>query len=259
LLVRLLGIDFFDGDVANAVETMRGKGGLLVAPSGTCFARLQGDADYRRAVTTADIALADSGFMVVLWRMLRGKRVGRISGLKYLKQLVKDPTVRSTGAVFWILPNDTAREKAMAWASKQGFEINGADCYVAPFYGPSVSDETAVTSIEARRPRHIVIGIGAGAQEKLGYYLRERLDYRPAIHCIGGALGFLTGDQTKIPDWADRFYLGWLFRLVANPRVFLPRLWSARKLPLLIIRHGENLPPLEVGREVKSQKSEVSQ
>jgi UDP-N-acetyl-D-mannosaminuronic acid transferase (WecB/TagA/CpsF family) len=249
--MTILGLDFFDSDAAAAVQTMCTKGGLLVAPSGTCFARLQRDANYRRAMTSADLALADSGFMVLLWRILRGKRAKRISGLTYLKQLVKDPTVRSVGATFWILPNDTAREKAIAWAPTQGIQITAGDCYSAPYYGPAVHDETAVTLIDARRPRHIVIGIGAGAQEKLGYYLRERLDYRPAIHCTGGALGFLTGDQTKIPDWADRLYLGWLFRLLANPRVFVPRLWSARKLPLLIIKHGEDLPSM-----VESRKAE---
>ena len=34
----------------------------------------------------------------------------------------------------------------------------------------------------------------------------------PAIHCIGAALGFLTGDQVRIPHWADQWILGWLFR-----------------------------------------------
>jgi UDP-N-acetyl-D-mannosaminuronic acid transferase (WecB/TagA/CpsF family) len=81
-------------------------------------------------------------------------------------------------------------------------------------------------------------------QDKLGFYLKENLEYRPAIHCIGAALGFLTGDQIPIPNWADRFYLGWFLRLLSQPRVFIPRLWSARQLPGLIIRFGRNLPPL---------------
>jgi UDP-N-acetyl-D-mannosaminuronic acid transferase (WecB/TagA/CpsF family) len=72
----------------------------------------------------------------------------------------------------------------------------------------------------------------------------ERLDYRPAIHCIGAALGFLTGDQVRIPDWADRFYAGWFFRSLAQPRVFIPRFWSARKLPWLIWKYRDRLPPM---------------
>jgi N-acetylglucosaminyldiphosphoundecaprenol N-acetyl-beta-D-mannosaminyltransferase len=90
----------------------------------------------------------------------------------------------------------------------------------------------------------VIIGIGGGVQEKLGLYLRENLAYRPAIHCVGAALGFLTGDQKPIPDWADRFYLGWLLRLVRQPKVFAKRFLRAFELPWLIWKYGENLPPL---------------
>ncbi len=121
-----------------------------------------------------------------------------------------------------------------------------------------------------------MIAIGAGAQEKLGWYLRENLrnppspnpsdphsairtpqspnnpslttddpaPSAPSIHCIGGALGFITGDQVAIPDWADRLYLGWFLRFLSQPRAFLPRLWKARLLPQLIAQYGQRLPPL---------------
>ena len=116
---------------------------------------------------------------------------------------------------------------------------------MAPIYPPAVEDRRLLDLIEQKRPEHIIIAIGNGAQEKLGYYLRENLSYRPAIHCIGAALGFLTGDQVAIPKWADRFYLGWLFRLIAQPRIFIPRLTRALELPWLISRFGSDLPPLK--------------
>jgi exopolysaccharide biosynthesis WecB/TagA/CpsF family protein len=246
--MTILGINFFNEDVASAVRIMCSKGGLLVAPSGTCFVRLQRDPDYRRAVISADLALADSGFMAVLWRILHGRGIRRISGLGYLKRLVNEQAVWNSGPMFWILPTAAAREKAIVWAATIGFPMNPDNCYVAPFYGSAVEDKTVVALINAQRPRHIVIGLGAGAQEKLGNHIREEASFRPAIHCVGGALGILTGDQKSIPDWADRLYLGWLFRLFANPRVFLPRLWNARRLPWLIMKYGERLPPLESRR-----------
>src|SRR5438105_1528474 len=84
---QILGIRFFDGDVKEAVAVMSGQGGFLVAPSGTCFARLREDDPYRRAILAADLAIADSGFMVLMWQLLRGKTIQRVSGLKYLKRL----------------------------------------------------------------------------------------------------------------------------------------------------------------------------
>ncbi|HEY4283867.1 MAG TPA: WecB/TagA/CpsF family glycosyltransferase, partial [Chthoniobacterales bacterium] len=85
----------------------------------------------------------------------------------------------------------------------------------------------------------------------LGIHLRNNLPYRPAIHCIGAALGFLTGDQVSIPPWADRLYLGWVFRLFAQPRIFIPRLTRSAVLPWLIARNGTELPALKTGTPVE--------
>ena len=244
---QILGIRFFNGDVDEAVASMFRQGGFLVAPSGTCFARLREDETYRHAVVGADLAIADSGLMVVLWRLLRREKVHRISGFKYLKHLVVKLKSEGNTTVFWVLPSESARQKLLDWSSRERFSIKRENCYVAPRYGPEVEDRNLLSLIEQQRPAHVIIAIGSGAQEKLGYYLRENLSYRPAIHCIGAALGFLTGDQVSIPEWADRLYLGWLCRLVAQPGVFIPRLSRAVELPLLIWKYGEKLPPLRSG------------
>jgi hypothetical protein len=50
----------------------------------------------------------------------------------------------------------------------------------------------------------------------------------------------------RIPHWADRLYLGWLLRCLANPVRFIPRYWAARKLVGLLKRYGADSPlPLE--------------
>jgi UDP-N-acetyl-D-mannosaminuronic acid transferase (WecB/TagA/CpsF family) len=242
---QILGIRFFDGSATEAVAQATAGGGLIVAPSGTCFTRLQRDEIYRRAISGADIALPDSGFMVLLWRFLRGRRITRISGLAYLRRLLARPDLRSAGSAIWILPNDTAREKTIAALAREGFVISETDFYIAPWYGRDVEDRALLASIKTRRPRHVVIALSGGVQEKLGFYLRENCGYRPAIHCIGAALGFITGYQVAIPNWADRLYLGWLLRLLSQPRKFLPRAFNALALPGLMMRYGENMPPLK--------------
>ena len=241
---QILGIRFFSGNVDEAVASMFRNGGFLVAPSGTCFARLREDESYRRAVLAADLAIADSGLMVVLWRLLQREKVHRISGLKYLKHLLGRLKGEGETEVFWVLPSESARQKLLGWSGSGVFSINRENCYVAPWYGPEIEDRNLLARIEKDRLAHVIIAIGSGAQEKLGYYLRENLSYRAAIHCIGAALGFITGDQPSIPDWADRFYLGWLWRLVAQPRIFIPRLSRGLELPWLIWKYGEKLPPL---------------
>ena len=241
---QILGLRFFDGDVDEAVAFIHRHGGFLVAPSGTCFARLREDEPYRRAMLSADLAIADSGLMVLTWRLLRREKIQRISGLKYLKQLVVSLKAEIGVKVFWILPNEAARRKLLDWSQREALSVKTEDCYVAPRYRLEVEDRDLLALVEERRPSHIVIAIGSGPQEKLGYYLRENLSYRPAIHCTGAAIGFITGDQIAIPDWADRFFLGWFLRLIAQPRAFIPRLARGLELPWLIWRYGENLPPM---------------
>jgi len=240
--MQILGLQFFDGSAAEAVQLSMEKGGLVVAPSGTCFARLTQDEVYRRALTEADLVLPDSGFMVLLWRLLRGRDITRISGLAYLTELLRRPELQQNGAVLWILPNADARGKTLHWLQAHGFATTPDDCQVAPIYGLPVEDSSIVEWIDAGRPRHVIIALSGGVQEKLGLYLREHCSHRPALHCIGGALGFITGYQVAIPDWADRFYLGWLFRLITDPGKFLPRAMNAVALPGMILRYGEHLP-----------------
>jgi UDP-N-acetyl-D-mannosaminuronic acid transferase (WecB/TagA/CpsF family) len=241
----ILGIRFFVGSAKEAVDYLAHVGGYVVVPSAPGLVKLTNDEEFRTALTEADMAIADSGFMVLLWRMVDWSPITRISGLTYLKQLLEDPELKRPGQAYWVTPSKASDERTKAWLKCEGFSLGDDDTYLAPIYDTVVEDPQLVSLLEAKRPRHIIIGIGGGPQEKLGRYLRLNLSYRPAIHCIGAAIGFLTGDQVRIPTWADKLYLGWLFRSIAQPKVFVPRFWSARSLPWLVWRYRRQLPPME--------------
>lgn len=251
---NILGINFFNGPVDEAVETMSSKGGLLVVPAAPALVKICEDEGYRRAVTSADLAIADSGAMVLFWKIVTGRRVERISGLKFLKRLVARLVLHPEERVLWIVPSETAQEKTILWLRKINL-TGGADFYVAPRYAREVHDEALVAKIDTNPPTHVVVGIGGGVQEKLGLFLKTNLRSHPAIHCIGAALAFLTGDQPPIPMWADRFYLGWFLRLLRQPSLYGRRYLSAVRLPGLIFRYREKLPPLAA--DLERQKSEV--
>ena len=247
--VQILGIRFFNGDVDEAIALMFQCGGFLIAPSGTCFTRLRNDERYRRAVVVADLAIADSGLMVLLRRMLQREKVERISGLKYLKHLLHKLKDEGTGKICWVLSSERAKQKLFDWSRREDFPLDIENCHVAPWYGLDIEDQNLLGLVERHRPGHVIIAIGSGAQEKLGYYLRENSSYRPAIHCTGAALGFVTGEQIPIPDWADWLYLGWLLRLLTQPDRFVPRLIRGLELPWLIWKYREDLPPMRAGSD----------
>src|SRR6266536_3013182 len=164
---QILGLRFFNGDVDEAVAFMHRHGGYLVAPSGTCFARLREDGPYRRAMLSADLAIADSGLMVLTWRLLRREKIQRISGLKYLTRLLEGLKGERSEEVFWILPSVRSRQKLLDWSSRKGLTVKIDNCYVAPQYGLEIEDRHLLALVEERRPAHVVIAIGSGAQEKL--------------------------------------------------------------------------------------------
>ncbi|MDD5348915.1 MAG: WecB/TagA/CpsF family glycosyltransferase [Chthoniobacteraceae bacterium] len=239
---RILGIPFFNGPAREAVAIAL-RGGLVVVPSAPVLRAMAQDPFTREALLHSDLAITDSGLMVLLWRWLTRERLERVSGLEYLKLLLDEPALREPGTLFWVMPSIATMEKTLRWLNARGFAITREDCYIAPRYGPGrVGDAELLERINARRPAHVIMAIGGGVQEKLAYFLKEGAAYRPSIHCTGGAIGFLTGDQVRIPAWADYLYLGWLFRCLHRPGEFIPRYWKARKLVPLLLKYRDRPP-----------------
>jgi N-acetylglucosaminyldiphosphoundecaprenol N-acetyl-beta-D-mannosaminyltransferase len=238
----ILGINFFVGTAAEAVRRIRG-GGLLVVPAAPALKDVETKASYREALMHADMVIADSAYMVMVWNWLQHDSIRRVSGLEYLRELLEQPDVREPGNALWIMAGPKSAELNLAWLRQQGIEVPEDCVYLAPMYAnDEILDAALVERIERLRPRHVILTVGGGTQERVGLYLKRSLSYLPAIHCIGAAIAFLSGDQVKIPVWADRGYLGWLFRSVSEPGRYVPRYWNARKLLYLLIRYRERLP-----------------
>jgi UDP-N-acetyl-D-mannosaminuronic acid transferase (WecB/TagA/CpsF family) len=243
---QILGIRFFIGDADEAVARMS-SGGLLVVPAAPALKDIAHDLAYREALQGADLVITDSAFMVMIWNRLKRDSIRRVSGLKYLSSLLKQPDFYQPGGSFWIMASEASARKNNAWLRRRGIELAPSDCYVAPLYGKTLSDPALLRLIDERRPRHIVVTLGGGTQERLGLYLRSELNCNPSIHCVGAAIAFLSGDQVLIPRWADHMYLGWLFRCLSDPRRYMPRYWDARKLLSLMVRYGSSLPDTLMG------------
>jgi UDP-N-acetyl-D-mannosaminuronic acid transferase (WecB/TagA/CpsF family) len=239
----ILGVDFFCGNAHSAIERMR-LGGLLVVPAAPALKDLPTNAAYREALLHADLAITDSAFMVLIWNLISRRRVPRVSGLEYLKKLLREPDVREPGNTLWIMASPKSACTNLAWLREQGFAVRDQDVYMAPMYKADLEDPDLVEKMIAHPYRHVIVTIGGGTQERLGLYLKRSLPYLPAIHCIGAAIAFLSGDQIYIPTWADKTGIGWLFRCMSKPGAYLPRYWSARKLLWLMLKYRTQLPPL---------------
>lgn len=248
--LQILGVDF-SAEGPRLPERLIGAG-LVVVPSGPGLAcDLPRSAAYRQALLEADWVLPDSGLMVLVWNLLHafapGKKLERYSGLRLLREVLPRPEVQAPGASFWIMPTREEQERNLAWLRANGFAgIDEASCYLAPLYKPDaegrIEDAELVRILEARKPAVIFVNVGGGVQEQLGWFLRRSLSYRPAILCTGAAIAFLTGGQADIPPWADRFYLGWLLRVLENPARFGRRYLASIGLVEMLVRYRDKLP-----------------
>jgi hypothetical protein len=195
--------------------------------------------------------LTDSGF-VLLIRVLRGHGfAARTSGLRYLRELLRHPSIQAAGATYWVMPTRESMLRNLDWLTEEGHPVTEDDCYVAPVYPRrgAITDAELVQILEDRRPPHVFVCVGGGVQEKLGLHLKRSLSFTPGIHCIGAAIGFLSGDQAHIPLWADGLRLGWLVRCIRDPKLYVPRYLRAFELAYLVLRYDEKPPPVAVAVE----------
>lgn len=236
--VRILGIDFYNDSLEKALDVTVDQGGLILAPSGPGLSELGNSPQYDDALRNADINLIDSGYLALLWKKRTGISLQRHSGLKFIKALIEDTRFKSETNQIWVMPGKKHVSPTRSYLVKSGIELPKEVFYEAPLYDlKSIEDSTLLRIIREKQPRYIILCIAGGKQEVLGRWLRQNIDYKPAIICIGAAIAFLSGQQANIPPWADRVYLGWLFRILQDPTTFLPRYWKARKLKSLINKY----------------------
>jgi UDP-N-acetyl-D-mannosaminuronic acid transferase (WecB/TagA/CpsF family) len=253
---KFLGIEIANLSISEAVERAC-SGGLFLAPSGPGLCDLEIDPDYRRALTMADINLADSGLAILLMRLLGLGGLPRTSGLGFLEALLNKTDLKARGATFWVMPERAAMERNLTWLQSRGIQVAEEDCYIAPIYPKrgAIRDSVLLEQLNQRNPRFLFVCTGSGTQEKLGLWLKENWSGNGTICCIGAAIAFLSGDQARIPPWADKLCLGWFLRCLSAPRKFIPRYFAALRLVWLAWRYRDK-PPACVPREKRQPDSE---
>lgn len=240
--IKFCGVNFWNSDVSLLVDAVKESGGYVVVPAAPAFPMMQNDLHYREAVCDADYAIIDSGLMAIMMAILQRRPISRISGLQLLQHLLLyHPEQLIEGStVLWVTPRLDESLRIQTFMSELASNRSGSIVnafYEAPFYDDESSyrDETLRDRIAEVAPDMIVLCIGGGRQEKLAFELRHGLGVDVPIFCTGAAISFLTGSQAPISTWVDRCYLGWLSRIIHDPKTFLPRYFrAATEFPLAV-------------------------
>ena len=232
----ILDIPFIEGVYKDTIIRLK-RGGLMVVPSGPGLSTVGKDSQYTEAVKKADFAIPDSGFMIFLLRWLKGIKIKKLSGFKFLNKFLKENFQKNE--LFLIDPNSYESKKNNDYLNKIGIPIEQSNHYVAPIYNKNKVEDIELINILNRlknKPKYIMINLGSNIQEPLGYFLKKNLTFKPGIICTGAAISFFTGTQVKMYPLIDRLSLGWLRRIMKNPSIFFPRYFRALSLFFLILK-----------------------
>ena len=210
--------------------------GLYTFPAAPALSNLKNNPNYHQALIHSDFVFFDSGYFVLLLRLFKGIKVKKFSGYKFITLFFNYLQNKSDYTLFVIEPSSEISKINKIFFDKHNIKISSQ--FIAPFYKKrtEIVDYELLDILNSSRPDYILINLGGETQEILGYYLKKNLNYNPVIICTGAAISFLTGEQAPLTKWIDKFYLGWLWRCIYNPKVFIPRYLSAFKLAKQVIQ-----------------------
>ena len=204
------------------------KKGLFVFPAAPPLATLKLGSLYHKALIKSDFVFFDSGFFVLLLKLLKDIKVEKFSGFRFLNIFFKF-IKKKKKKILLIDPSERVSRVNKKFLKNLG--IKKIDSYIAPFYDvKNIKDKLLLKTIREKKPKYILINIGGGTQEVLGMYIKYKLKNKISIICTGAAISFFTKEQAPINQIIDNLYLGWLIRLLFNPKIFLKRYLSAFKL-----------------------------
>ena len=205
----------------------------MVVPSGPGLSTIDKDIKYFEALKGADFAIPDSGLMIILARLFFGLKIKKLSGPKLLRLFLKEDVLKEQGVLFSVDPNENASKINNKFLVDLGIPIKSSYHYAAPFYEKNnITDKRLIKILESFevRPKFLLLNLGGGVQERLGFYIKKNLSYKVGIICTGAAIAFETGQQARLPKWVDALYLGWLIRIIQGPKQFGIRYLKAFRL-----------------------------
>ena len=218
-------IKFYSGDY-DQIKNEFDKGGVLVAPAASALANIDTDNQYYSSLKKSKIAILDSGFFCILLRIFRFQKVKKLSGFLFLKTFLDN--FKNQQKILFIDPSRKSNILNIKFLKSKN--IINFKTYIAPNYDKKFFDLKLLNLINNYKPKYIVINIGGGSQEPLAIYINKNIKYNASIMCTGAALAFMTGEQAPINKFIDKVYLGWLTRIIWNPKLYLGRILKSFKI-----------------------------
>ncbi len=231
--IKIFGIQFIDISFKELSKDFV-KGVTIMFPAAPSLIDVYNDKYYREALKKSDYVLFDSGYLCLLLKIFKKISVKKFSGAKFIRKFIKYISKKNY-KVLLIDPNKEHSKINLSYLKSVG--VKKPFSYMAPIYSDKkINDQKLLVLIKKINPDFIMINIGGGIQEILATFIRKNIKNKTTILCTGAAIAFLTGQQANIPKIIDKIYLGWLFRIIFSPRLYLLRYLKSFKLINLVLK-----------------------
>ena len=221
---RVLGSRVHAVSLEMCVERMvgwalRGESRYVCACNVHSVVTARRDAEFARALETADLCVPDGA--PVAWR-LRGRgfsRQRRVSGPDVMQRCCERAAEAGLPVFLYGSTTETLEQLGSALRARYpSLRIAGA--LAPPFRAPTEAEDAEMTRVIAESgARFVFVALGCPKQEA---WMRSHRGAFPGVMLgAGAAFDFLAGTQRRAPAWMQRFGLEWLHRLAHEPR----RLW----------------------------------
>ncbi|MGA2945426.1 MAG: WecB/TagA/CpsF family glycosyltransferase [Xanthobacteraceae bacterium] len=216
-----MDIDDYNLEEALRLVSMFGseRFGYIVTPNVDHIIRHHYDSHFRSLYEQAAYILLDSRFLAHTVGLLK-RQVLRVCLGSDLTTAVLASVIKPLDVA--VLVGGTA-EQAQTLRQRYGLK---SLFHIEPpmgFIRDPLAVEACLREIESiGKFRFCFLAIGSPQQEIIAQKLKERGKVNGLALCIGAAINFLTGVETRAPRWMQEAGLEWLYRLSKNPG----RLWK---------------------------------
>jgi len=230
--VRLFGIDVLTAEPGPALDWLCARLEARVSTrvaflNAHCVNMAACDAQYRSALTTADVVLPDGSGLAMAARLhnnrpqnhrMAGHRLVNLNGTDLVPAL-SQRLARSGHSVFLLggRPGVAAAAAARLQQDCPGLLIAG----VRDGYFGVDQDASVVAGINASGASVVLVAMGVPMQDKWLARLQEQLS-APLLLGVGGLFDFLSGRIPRAPAALRRVGMEWTWRLYQEPA----RMWQ---------------------------------
>jgi len=215
---RLLNVEVDDITMDELVDSFRE--GVLLTLHVDMIMKLQRDREFYDLLPEFDVVTCDSQILVTAARILGTPVKERVSGSDFFPRFYAKHRNDSTVTVFMCGGGPGVADRAMRNINARvGREmVVGTDSPPFDYDRKPGAIERMIARINASRASALLVGLGAGRQEKFIVKYRDRLPHVKTFLPLGGTIDYEAGTLERPPAWITDAGFEWLYRLVREPR-----------------------------------------